>query len=97
MALVIWDKKREHGMEHENSLDAQPWSDGTRLELVKRPATIRYLDHSGTAAAQPRRIITIPMAHVLGALAYRDFPEVINSIVVKIPSPTDISLLWVPF
>ncbi|GFU52157.1 transposable element Tcb1 transposase [Trichonephila clavipes] len=27
-----------------------------------------------------------------------DFPEVINSIVVvKIPNPTDISLVWVPF
>ncbi|GFU63961.1 hypothetical protein TNCV_245391 [Trichonephila clavipes] len=28
----------------------------------------------------------------------RDFPEVVNSIVVvKIPNPTDISLVWVPF
>ncbi|GFU77882.1 hypothetical protein TNCV_1138901 [Trichonephila clavipes] len=29
---------------------------------------------------------------------FQDFPEVINSIVVvKIPNPTDISLVWVPF
>ncbi|GFX41916.1 hypothetical protein TNCV_3677281 [Trichonephila clavipes] len=31
-------------------------------------------------------------------MVFKDFPEVINSIVVvKIPNSTDISLVWVPF
>ncbi|GFV41624.1 uncharacterized protein TNCV_3627751 [Trichonephila clavipes] len=33
-----------------------------------------------------------------GSPEFMDFPEVINStVVVKIPKPTDISLVWVPF
>ncbi|GFT58666.1 hypothetical protein TNCV_1251111 [Trichonephila clavipes] len=36
---------------------------------------------------------------IFNSNCYReDFPEVVNSIVVvKIPNPTDISLVWVPF